>query len=67
MNYIAFIHSDDAGYGISFPDFPCHNSVTQPSATAVPTAPPQCVSAYTTTFTPTRYAAVEKRSKYHSP
>ena len=22
MNYIAFIHGDDAGYGISFPDFP---------------------------------------------
>ena len=22
MNYIAFVHSDDAGYGISFPDFP---------------------------------------------
>ena len=22
MNYVAFIHRDDAGYGISFPDFP---------------------------------------------
>ena len=22
MNYVAFIHGDDAGYGISFPDFP---------------------------------------------
>lgn len=22
MDYIAFIHNDDAGYGISFPDFP---------------------------------------------
>lgn len=22
VNYIAFIHSNDAGYGISFPDFP---------------------------------------------
>ena len=22
MNYVVFIHRDDAGYGISFPDFP---------------------------------------------
>ena len=22
MNYIAFVHSNDAGHGISFPDFP---------------------------------------------
>ena len=22
MNYVAFIHRNDAGYGISFPDFP---------------------------------------------
>ena len=22
MRYVSFIHGDDAGYGVSFPDFP---------------------------------------------
>lgn len=39
MKYIAFIHSDDGNYGISFPDFPGCISIGATKEDAVRHAP----------------------------